>query len=122
MTPDQINALTPDQLRVKCAEAMGWRMVGRCQRLGHAPNKPLPRPRAIPPFDSDPRAALTLCDHLAEKGWRIYIETETQGWRCCIHRLIDREDYLQVGAADTLPLAICKAFLTVCESEGKETR
>lgn len=69
-TPKPIDQLTPEELRVECAEAMGWTKAQLFKYSGVRGIPPNGRElTAIPNYPADANAALTLAHALAEKGW-----------------------------------------------------
>lgn len=74
--------LSDDQKRVLLAEAQGWK-----------PNPTWLAPKAwlnpkdqesfheLPDYLYNERAAITLCDMLGDKGWRVFIDKPKE-WRC----------------------------------------
>src|SRR5262245_24488992 len=86
--------MTPalQQIRIACAEAVGWRncslaVVQGGQPFGLPPYAESPlmdlEGEELPHFESDPTAALTLCDWLAERGWVCRLENNRSGnWQC----------------------------------------
>jgi hypothetical protein len=122
-TPQKpVQEMTADEIRVKCAEAMGWtpHAIRSCDSMWFHPGEKhrlLERTNRIPKFTRSLDAAITLCDHLAGKGWRCRLDNGLdKTWECIFYkgfRLKGEEWREQYGAADTLPLAICRCFLLV---------
>jgi hypothetical protein len=79
----------------------------------------------LPDYPSDLYAAVTLCDHLAEKGWNCELSQGTdKTWECTFERIASKDSpvgtltfdndtayEIYYHPADTLPEAICGAFL-----------
>lgn len=120
-TKREINALDMSELRVECAKAMGWRRT-----MYQSPSQiPAGVPfwckadvfaqaEQLPAYDSDPAAALTLVDRLAEDGWTVEINNCMAGkWCCEFTRIKDRKRSDYHAIEPTLPLAICRAFLAI---------
>lgn len=151
----RLDALSNETINAICAEAIGvadrWTVLKR--GLYYRPNgngytscigeawilteseadkhvyphdEPVTKEKApLPDFVTDPNAALTLCDWMAEREWQTEINQGTgKDWECEFVRLAqdgDDPDELTMrrnfrvrivyGAASTLPLAITRAFL-----------
>jgi hypothetical protein len=126
MTPD-----TEQELRVACAEAMGWTYcedgVGKALAKLYPDQMREPKcdsgsthTKVIPDFSTDPNAALALVDALAEKGWRYNIEGGKGFIFVTFYKKVSQL-HPQIGGtfqvtADTRQLAICRAFLAVHQS------
>lgn len=124
--------LTPEQLRVQCAERIGWTrphmpQLPKCWQapVGDTLAWSAQDGNPLPNYPVDARAALALVDRLAEDGWRCELNCGTgKGWECEFIRKARNGSKpddctmvdgflmeLHYAPADTLPLAICKAFL-----------
>lgn len=120
--------LTDDEIRVKCAEAMGWK---HCSMSGDKLTNPdaywYPPENYTPPgwkepcnmrhlsqlprFESSADAALTLCDRLREEGWCLQITYGvTDKWTVTFYQGQGRFFTVQ---DPSLARAICLAFLKV---------
>lgn len=113
MTPEQINTLDLSQLRVAVAEAMG---AEKCSyhREHHLYQYQCERwecSAVLPDYPRCANAAMTLVDKLAEDGWNTTIERKAKSrWsRWCV--LFDSLKGEKLATGETLPIAICRAFL-----------
>lgn len=109
MTPDPEKLSLPE-LRVAVAEECGWKQTNEpitgCW-IDPADGKIL---IDCPHYPEDANAALTLCERMAEKGWEWQVRNVKEGISCSFWK---GHNFEQMGkcVADTLPLAICRAFL-----------
>lgn len=113
--------MTNEEIRVRCAEIVGWTispfMKEHCKvpygwHPQHHPKKTNFYEFPIPQFDADANAALTLCDWMAEKGYPIVFSFMGSKWVCVFYSSKEIDcDELANESAETLPLAICRAFL-----------
>lgn len=134
--------LTDDEMRVKCAEAMGckWIKSGKyriptfdpviapeCYQAeemadGSEPIGNLASKLAnIPNYSTSVDAALTLCDRLRSEGWRVKIKGDSltqkgdKLWQVWLHG----PDFTEWDYDPSLARAICLAFLRVMEGRGE---
>lgn len=129
--------MKPEQIRIAVAEVMGWTdirwrpsyVVNQPWLGGINPNpdkiegiidaatgverKPTAAdylaPTNLPDYPSDPAAALTFCDWLAERGWKWVAILEDAGVRFILHKRGELQSHMVI--APTLALAICEAGL-----------
>lgn len=117
--------LTDDEMRVKCAEAMGWTYHGHspelrlgaiaCWTPAGREFDPM-RLVLLPDYLHDLNAALTLCDRLREEGWTVqFYRHPLDQWRVELRRYAEDEwPYIE---DPSLARAICLAFLKVKENQ-----
>jgi len=128
--------MIPDQeLRIAVAREMGWTNIRQRNKLwiGESPNetrtfqtaaclsdsKTLLQPSIVPAFDTDLNATATLIDKLAGMGWSYHAESIGNSHRFAFLR-DDYERYVEEPAlAESLPRAICLAFLAVMKRDGR---
>lgn len=112
--------LTDTELRVKCAEAMGYD-TKQYQTGGvlHYRDKQGRMMAALPNYPSDPAAALTLVDKLGADGWSFKLDKQINGpWLIMLDLDVPKFSSRTVTASgDTFCRAICRAFLAV---KGKD--
>lgn len=121
-----------DQLRIDCAKAMGWTQVPP-ENFTKFPAVTWPvfekdGKRAsiftdsLPDYPGDANAALTLCDALAKEGWtQIFWRVASGQWSVVFDLGAEAQSIgfgLSTATAETLPIAICRAFLAVREANG----
>lgn len=121
---DAAMAMTNEELRVACAEAMGWKWVepnGIDPYWRFEADRKKDRHRDdLPNFPTDANAALTLCDALADQGWDwtvTYREQQLTVWfgmKYAPHKTV-------TATGPTLPIAICRAYLAVIQSQTPTT-
>lgn len=111
MTLPKIDSLSPDQIRVMIAEAVGWVKVREHWRKGddvvflnHSCNH-----QQLPDYPTDANAVLTLCAWMKTQGWVWRANNDETHSEVCFQFVND--EFAFESSADTLPLAICKAFL-----------
>lgn len=115
-----------DDIHIKVAKAMGWKqwqdeasLIGPGSRpqgryvehwIWTPPNDHHVRSakHEPPPFTTDAGAALTVCDYLAQGLWTQSMWRTADGQWNVVFGLGEKSG---VSAADTLPMAICLAFL-----------
>lgn len=109
-----IDSLTPEELRVECAESRGF-----VQHAGNArwvsPDGSLVYMTELPPVDTDANAALTLADSLAEDGWT----HEHEGRGDAVAFTFSKSASIHRKAAygpHAFPLALSRAYLAVIRS------
>lgn len=116
--------LTDDEMRVKCAEALGWTYHGHspelrveaiaCWTPACREFDPM-RLVLLPDYLHDHNAALTLCDRMAAEDYDVILAIEKGSYTVSVWSgqmpLIDIED-------PSLARAICLAFLKVHESRA----
>ena len=72
-------------------------------------------PAPLPDYHHDANAALSICEWMRGRKWRVAIETTNTGWDCTF---IQDPIVMRGEQADTLPAAICSAFLAYLD--GRE--
>jgi hypothetical protein len=106
-----INDMTPAELRIACAERMGWKYIPSDIAPYKAPNGV--GWTDYPDYEHD----LNACIELMEKVWEkeptadIGSNSLTRIKGYCVHCFSWRVD------AETIPIAIMRAFLTVMEDK-----
>jgi hypothetical protein len=135
MTTPKLTDMTPEQMRVACAEELGWSRIDRKPEcvskvagfkswlnatwdIGGTPPADKGKPEddqsyeQIPNFLTDLNAAITLCDEMARRGWtwEAYQTSPSVGSTVCFYKRTNCHRRL----AETLPLAIVGAFLLAC--------
>lgn len=126
MTPlPAIDSLTPEAIRVLCAEKLGWKRIscrgGVVRPDGEWVERMFTYSKAIeiaaPPFTTDANAALTLCAWMADKGWVYYASNDSGGPSLTFvhHSDSDEPSDCHTGTANTFALAVAKAF---CVAQG----
>lgn len=126
MTTDELT-----KLRIEVAEKMGLEDVQRCTRKGNLDSVGVElrylesdtggwkEYAFVPNFPVCHNAAFTLVTTLAKEGWNCTIESHTDGphyvsfWK----DTVIKKDEEHSAHADTLPAAICLAFLKVKQSK-----
>ena len=119
--------LTDDEMRVKCAEAMGWTRLSSTAEenqsgleLWRSPLQtkgimkgPWFKFDAVPNYPASVDAALTLCDRLREEGWSVWISASVPAnpWTVSIAGKRGRPTLHTHNPS--LARAICLAFLRV---------
>lgn len=113
--------MSPEAQRIAIAEACGWRRdkLNDSDKWWHPDGTFIGRfdlwalPSFLPDWPKDLNAAITLCDHLAEEGWRASAQRLTSGqWQFTFVKLkTSRSCDTHTHEADTLGEAICGAFL-----------
>jgi hypothetical protein len=123
--------MTPEAQRIAIAEALGLEVLHAAGTAKAMVREQLCTGatstdwRMMPDYLNDLNAALTLIDFLAEYGWRCNLANGLdQTWECEFMREpSDNTPYELIGVhqgetfeihyapADTMPLAICQAFL-----------
>lgn len=109
--------LADDEIRVKCALAMGWAVpVTRDKYPTHGQLKTGDDSyQELPRFTTSVDAALALCDRLREEDFDILITIEKAGYTVNVYigqmALVEIED-------PSLARAVCFAFLKVHESRA----
>jgi len=103
-------------IRVKCAELMGWQVHPNYRFLVIPPNSPhsVQPLYTIPLYTTAADDALELVNWMIDKARRIVELTRSPDnrWVICV-RNAGSNERSQYFAADTLPIAICLAFLHV---------
>jgi len=97
-------------IRIKCAEIVGWTYIEQLAFTG-IPNgsRGNADARVIPAFTESADAALQLVEWMSKPengGWKFYADKYEELWAVGFE-----SDSLATAAANTLPLAICLAFL-----------
>lgn len=118
--PKPIDQLNPEELRVECAEAMGWHQ--ETEGLWNNPKQHKHGRSAPDDYPADANAALQLAHALAEKGWRPNVTITIGGeWEA----MFSKVGHLMVNYSATatgphaFALALCRAYLSVIRA-GKE--
>lgn len=142
------DTMTNEELRVAVAEAMGWTEIrdpktfnslfASDQHFAKSPfglqpginrnhpslvgeSKKHEPPEdwwvLIPKYTTDHNAAMTLCDALAKEGWEPNFRKWKGQWEAWFQTI--EETFL--GTGPTLPIAICRAFLAVIQSQTPTT-
>jgi hypothetical protein len=115
-------------LRIQVAEACGWEISDFMQERSPVPygwhgdlhpKEKFRYERPLPAYDTSWDAASELVERLAKEGWCTFITNNPKnGWQVEFSHSPSIPDG---GAfADTLPEAICKAFLSVTRGGAKE--
>ena len=107
-----------EQIRVRCAEAMGYEIL---IAKGDQPRQPMGRLPdndwvALPDYPTSYNAAFTLVDAMKAKGFELRLSSDLE-YSVYTAQFVDDENSFD-ATAPTAPLAICLAFLN---AEGKET-
>lgn len=110
--------MTNEELRVACAEAREWTEI-ECDFWGVPPGKNRVDMALIPNFPTDHNTAMTLCDALGEKGWQWRASIEDTHSEVCFQFVNDEFTFEATGP--TLPIAICRAYLSVIQSQTPTT-
>jgi len=113
---------TDTELTIACAEALGWE-----SESGHMDYDGAKLPWKVwtrgaekvgndrmPSFQTCHNAAMQLVEFLAERGWRVTLFSNRNGWTCCFYN--DSEGKEQSACSQRLPRAICLAFLQAVEA------
>jgi|SRR6516162_113773 hypothetical protein len=111
--------MNSDELRIKCAEAMGWNNIAikdpwskgqwvTSDLYGECPGKLALI--QIPEYDTSLDAAFTLVEALRKEGWLVEIHTAMNDWAICVWPE-GRTKYAVITRNPSLCLAICEAFL-----------
>lgn len=131
------DTMTPEELRVAVAEARGWTQIRTVNRvmMGVRPNetrtfqtvailspsKTLTAISLVPNFPTDANAALTLCDALGEKGWKFGCARHRSSGTWSVWFEMDEETSHSSINQSTLPVAICRVYLAVIQSQTPTT-
>lgn len=125
-TPKPIDQLTLEELRVECAEAMGWRkevfgtLVQDCRWYKPDGTKTAGDP---PNYPADANAALTLAHALAEKGWRYHIFTIANGDTAAVFFKTEDSQWNQPATAagpHAFAMALSRAYLAVVRARKEQ--
>jgi hypothetical protein len=113
--------MTTDQIRIACAEEMGWETHKFIDASGSAhvgwrsaQLRVACTASELPNYPTDANAALELCEQMRSDGWWMEMRpmVSSKKWKIYVwDRTGDTRIYH--AEADTLPLAICEAFLKV---------
>lgn len=117
------DTMTNEELRVAVAEVHGWTLgqpkTGQGAFHWRTEKKYMPGYNdQRPNFPTDVNAALTLCNALAERGWTQSLWKTAEGpWNAVFGKGAESG----VGTGPTLPIAICRAYLAVIQSQTPTT-
>lgn len=125
MTTDELSKLTPKQKRVRCATLMGWqyqdaerwnerRVVDSSGNAWRPTDPRISLVSLLPNYLVDANATLTLCDRMADEGWKsLLLNGLDKTWECTFSnpKAGGREPVMHYGCTETLPEAIVNAFL-----------
>lgn len=139
-----IDQLTPEELRVECAEAMGWTHIkcytaaingdGDGMTVGYLPDAASRREARdtqsdpeIPNYPTDANAALTLTDALKKQRgflWRADVESEVDAVSFQFYRGLRgtpgwRKHEATAGGEHAFSTALSMAYLSVIRAEVK---
>lgn len=120
------------EIRVKVAELMGAKRYKRpwdnkvflCAESPNVnwdvTNEPITIVNSdIPAYDTSCDAAMGLVEALRKEGLRVNIEVRRTGkWSCSFWRVLEEPMFTE--CADTLPLAICLAFLATKHAAAQD--
>lgn len=112
-----LSEMTPTELRIACAEKCGWRevevFVDYSLGLHKIDSFPFEEINEVPDYEHDMNAAMELMEKIWEKEPTADIGSNrlTVDGGYCVHCFSWRVD------ADTLPIAIMRAYLTVTEEK-----
>jgi hypothetical protein len=100
--------MTPEQIRIACAEEMGTFACPGCawEKL----ECPVHDHR-VPDYPTDANAALLLVEHLTRGKWFCKMMGERDLWAVTFETGMEAFCPRHTHAANSLPLAICGAFL-----------
>lgn len=123
MTPADIAALTPDQLRRRIADRLGWHdfQLSRLSSLLWAYEGDDTTKSPVPDWHEDANAALALVDGIEDATLTLCGPGWPHKWEASIPRP-RRFEYLEyvTAYADTPALAICRAWLAYMDAEGND--
>lgn len=109
--------LTDDEIRVKCAEAMGIEVIGTAWTVQTDKHEPFGVKDGsdfiVPFFESDMNAAMQLCDRMREEGWIIDIHSSQVNWGVEVWR---GGGQMHTTGDPSLARAICLVFLKTFSS------
>lgn len=112
--------MSDHELRIKCAEAMGWTKVGQLKWNDDKLDPPkqfMDGCGHTPDYPADLNAALALVDALVDKGWCCTMENNpNKSWEVNIFPSDSGEPIANIYIVDpSLARAICRGFLEVME-------
>lgn len=124
-TPKQLATLSPEEVRVMCAETAGWvrtplpepfpgggdtycYWTSPTGERGDDGFDPWNARCTVPRYDESADAALQLVAWMAKDGWVPQITLVHGVWQCAAMWTSGK---MIVEEADTAPMAVCRAFL-----------
>jgi hypothetical protein len=115
MTHDEVMALSPEELRIKIAEALGWEykhIQTETEREFFVWQLPNNLWDSLPNWPNDIAAAWGLVQMAGTKHWSVTIENGLHNPQEVLARIfIPNTLRCYTGFGDTAPIAICRAWL-----------